>query len=220
VGGALCIRVADTGIGIPEAILPRIFELFAQAENAGRVRQSGLGIGLALARRLAEMHGGTLVAKSDGADRGSEFSLRVPLAARQQAVHQPASESHYSLGGIRVAVIDDNRDAADIMGMLIEEQGGSVRVAYDGTSGIAAAREFRPDVLLLDIGMPDMDGYEVCRRLRVELGTELRIIALTGWGQDQDKRSAFQSGCDAHLTKPADPQQLADTIRSLMKKSS
>jgi DNA-binding response OmpR family regulator len=124
-----------------------------------------------------------------------------------------------SLEGVRVAVIDDNRDAADVLKILIEEQGGMVRVAYDGASGLFAAQESKPDVVVLDIGLPDMDGYEACRRLRATFGRDISIIALTGWGQDRDKQRALNSGFDAHLTKPADPQQLAETIRTLKKKA-
>jgi PAS domain S-box-containing protein len=212
---ALVIRIADTGIGISESMLPRIFELFAHAGAVGHGRQSGLGIGLALSRRLAEMHGGTLEARSKGLDRGSEFELRVPVPDEVRTFEREASIALRSLEGVRVAVIDDNRDAADIVGLLIEDQGGLVRVAYDGASGVVAAQEFKPDIVVLDIGLPDMDGYEACRRIRAILGREVSFIALTGWGQDRDKQKAMDSGFDAHLTKPADPQQLCETIRVL-----
>jgi PAS domain S-box-containing protein len=214
---ALVIRIADTGIGIPEAMLPRIFDLFAQASAAGHGRQSGLGIGLALARRLVEMHGGTLEARSDGPDKGSEFVLRIPLSDQVRVHEREVASPERILEGVRVALIDDNRDAADILRILIEDQGGVVRVAYDGASGVRAAEEFKPDVVVLDIGLPDMDGYEACRRLRAAFGRGIRIIALTGWGQDRDKRRALNSGFDAHLTKPADPQQLAQMIGNLKK---
>jgi len=215
----LCIRIADTGIGIAAAMQPRIFELFAQASTAGHGRQAGLGIGLALARRLAELHGGTLEAHSEGADRGSEFVLRIPLPDQVRTIAPPVPASGRSLEGVRVAVIDDNRDGADILGLLIEEEGGVVRVAYDGTSGLLAVQEFKPQVVLLDIGLPDLNGYEVCRRLRDQFGRELSIVALTGWGHEQDKRRALGSGFDAHLTKPADPQRLAETIITLRNKT-
>jgi CheY-like chemotaxis protein len=211
----LCIRIADTGIGIAEAMLTKIFELFAQAETAGHGRPSGLGIGLALARRLAEMHGGTLEARSDGPGRGSEFLLRVPTPEQMRKVEPQLVCVAGALAAVRVLVIDDNRDGADILGILIEEQGGVICVAYDGNSGVLAARDFKPDVVLLDIGLPDMDGYEVCRRLRAQFGSAVGIIALTGWGQEQVKQRALDSGFDAHLTKPADPQQLSETILAL-----
>ena len=216
--GALVIRIADTGVGIAEAMLPHIFELFAQAGAVGHGRQSGLGIGLALSRRLAELHGGSLEARSDGPGKGSEFVLRVPVADEVRTIDREASTTDRSLEGVRVAVIDDNRDAADILGILISEQGGEVRVAYDGASGLHAAQEFKPEVVLLDIGLPDMDGYEACRCLRAIFGRDMSIVALTGWGQDRDKQRAFDAGFDAHLTKPANPQQLCETIRALKKK--
>jgi PAS domain S-box-containing protein len=211
----LCIRIADTGIGISDAMLTKIFELFAQAETAGHGRPSGLGIGLALARRLAEMHGGTLAARSDGPGRGSEFLLRVPTPEQMRKVESPLVSSDRTLEAVRVLVIDDNRDGADIVGILIEDQGGVIHVAYDGNSGVLAAQDFKPDVVLLDIGLPDMDGYEVCRRLRAQFGSAVGIVALTGWGQEQVKQRALDSGFDAHLTKPADPQQLSETILAL-----
>jgi PAS domain S-box-containing protein len=215
----LVIRIADTGVGIAESMLPRIFELFAQAGAVGHGRQSGLGIGLALARRLAELHGGTLDAHSDGPDGGSEFVLRVPAPDQMTRVEPPLVASGNGLAGVRVLVIDDNRDGADILGILIEEQGGLVRVAYDGASGLLAAQDFKPEVILLDIGLPDMDGYQACRRLRAEFGRDTSIVALTGWGQERDKQRAFDAGFDAHLTKPADPQQLSETIRAVKEKT-
>jgi PAS domain S-box-containing protein len=215
---ALVIRIADTGVGIAESMLPRIFELFAQAGAVGHGRQSGLGIGLALSRRLAELHGGSLEARSDGLGKGSEFELRIPMEDEVRTIEREASATNRSLEGVRVAIIDDNRDAADILGILISEQAGEVRVAYDGASGLHVAQEFKPEVVLLDIGLPDMDGYETCRRLRAIFGRDISIIALTGWGQDRDKQRAFDAGFDAHLTKPADPQQLSETIRTFKKK--
>jgi PAS domain S-box-containing protein len=217
---ALVIRITDTGVGIAEAMLPRIFELFAQAGTVGYGRQSGLGIGLALARRLSQLHGGTLEASSGGVGKGSEFALRVPVDAVVGTTEREVLTADRSLEGVRVTVIDDNHDAADILGILIEEQGGLASVAYDGASGLHAAREFKPEVVLLDIGLPDMDGYEACRRLRAVFGRDISIIALTGWGQDRDKQRAFDAGFDAHLTKPAEPQQLSEIIRALKRKTS
>jgi PAS domain S-box-containing protein len=216
---ALAIRIADTGMGLAESMIPRIFELFAQAGAVGHGRQSGLGIGLALARRLAELHGGTLEAYSDGPDRGSEFVLRVPAPDQVPRDEPKLVASGNGLADVRVLVIDDNRDGADILGILFEEQGGLVRVAYDGASGLLAAQEFKPEVVLLDIGLPDMDGYEACRRFRTEFGRDISIVALTGWGHERDKQRAFDAGFDAHLTKPADPQQLSETIRALKRKT-
>jgi PAS domain S-box-containing protein len=214
----LCIRIADTGVGISEAMLPKIFDLFAQAGTAGHGRQAGLGIGLALARRLAEMHGGALEARSEGPGRGSEFVLGVPMPDYVRSPEPDLVASDNTLEGARVLVIDDNRDGADILGILIEGQGGVIQVAYDGESGLLSAADFKPEVVLLDIGLPDMDGYEACRRLRAQFGSAVGLVALTGWGQEQDKQRAFDSGFDAHLTKPADPHQLSETIRALHKR--
>jgi PAS domain S-box-containing protein len=210
----LVIRIADSGVGISQELLPNIFELFAQASSAGMSRHSGLGIGLALARRLAELHGGTLTANSDGVDRGSEFVLRIPAPAPLADAAAGAASSA-TLEGLSVLVVDDNRDGADLMALLIEDAGAKVKVAYDGPSAIEAVLGNKPDLVVLDIGMPGMDGYEVCRRLRQEHGSSLGIVALTGWGQDQDKRQALQAGFDAHLTKPADPSTLAEILRGV-----
>jgi PAS domain S-box-containing protein len=214
----LCICISDTGIGIEPEMLSRIFELFAQADTPGR-RSGGLGIGLALARQLTEMHDGTLMARSDGPGRGSQFVLNIPLPDRMLSLNHSVADGDLALKGTRVLVIDDNRDGADMMALLVQEQGGQVRTAYDGSAGILAAKEFDAEFILLDIGMPDMDGYETCRQLRAELGRAVRIIALTGWGQEQDKRRALESGFDHHLTKPAGPEQLAEAVRSLKRKS-
>jgi PAS domain S-box-containing protein len=207
--GFLVLVVSDTGMGISKAMLAQVFDLFTQGEQVAGRAQPGLGIGLALARRLIEMHGGTIEAMSAGRDRGSSFTIRLPLSNRVDT--SPAAASSSSLRPIarRVVVIDDNEDAADTMALLVEELGGGTRVAHDGQNGLRAVAEFRPDVVLLDIGMPDMDGYEVCRRIRQEpYGQDMMIIAVTGWGQEQDEQRAIESGFDAHLTKPADPAAL------------
>jgi DNA-binding response OmpR family regulator len=147
----------------------------------------------------------------------SEFKYET--APSGVGVEPPLVSSDKPLEGVRVLVVDDNRDGADILAILVAEEGGVVRVAYDGGSGLATARDFEPDVVLLDIGLPDMDGHDVCRRLRAQFGSALSCVALTGWGHEQDKQRALDSGFDAHLTKPADPHQLAKTIRALKDKS-
>ena len=214
----LSVCVTDTGMGIGQALLPRIFDLFGHAETAGRSRQGGLGIGLGLARRLAEMHGGTLEARSDGPDRGSTFVLRIPLRESMPS-DATASQPALALTGLRALIIDDTRDAADVMQMLIESDGAVADVAYDGKSGIALAQEKTPDVILLDIGMPDMDGYQTCQAIRKVLGKNVLIIALTGWGQEEVKQRALQAGFDAHLTKPVEPDKLTDLIHQLRDRS-
>ena len=207
--GELVLTVTDDGIGISEEMLPRVFDLFTQgAQNPGR-GQSGLGIGLALARRLVEMHGGRLDASSRGQGHGSTFTIRLPLThslAQVESVPVPVARDSISH---RILIIDDNEDAAAALAMLVEELGGETRVAHDGAAGLHAVDEFHPDVVLLDIGMPGMDGYETCRRLRLAPGgSSMVIVALTGWGQDQDKQRAIDGGFDAHVTKPADPGTL------------
>jgi len=211
----LSLKVADSGIGISAEMLPRVFELFAQGPHSGHSAQSGLGIGLALARRLVQMHGGTLEARSGGIGLGSEFTVKL---AAPGGIGLKDAASHCDQGTlekIRVLVIDDNRDAADTTAMFVAGKGGIAEVAYDGESGLAALTNFKPDVVLLDIGMPTLDGYEVCRRIRQTMGASIGVIAITGWGQQQDKQRATRAGFDAHLTKPTDPAELEKTIRAL-----
>jgi CheY-like chemotaxis protein len=200
------ISVQDTGIGIPGALLPHVFDLFTQ--GPGPSSEPGLGIGLALARRLIEMQGGQIVAKSEGTGRGSEFVVQMPLS--RESVHASTAETvPPAVVDCRVVVVDDNRDAALVMAMLVEELGGECRATCDGPSGLAEVLNYRPDVVLLDISMPGMDGYEICRRIRRDVGHSVLIVAVTGLGQEEDKDRARRAGFDAHLTKPADPAALA-----------
>ena len=205
------ISVADSGIGISPELLPRVFDLFTQGET--RSSQPGLGIGLALARRLVELHGGRLDAHSEGHGRGSEFVIQLPLATTQSvpATERPADEPRLER---RVLVVDDNEDAANAMAMLVEEMGGEARVAYDGESALEMLQEYQPEVILLDIGMRGLDGYETCQRIRRVLGDRVLLVALTGFGQEQDKEKAMRAGFDAHLTKPADATALAGILAS------
>ena len=203
------ISVVDSGIGISPEFLPRVFDLFAQGET--RSSQPGLGIGLALARRLVELHAGRLDARSEGHGRGSEFVIQVPLATTQSvsAIERRADEQRLER---RILVIDDNQDAANATAMLIAEMGGDARVAYDGESALAMLQEYQPDVILLDIGMRGLDGYETCQRIRRVLGNGVLLVALTGFGQEQDKEKATRAGFDAHLTKPADEAALTGIL--------
>jgi CheY-like chemotaxis protein len=205
------VRVSDTGIGISSDMLPRVFELFAQAEAATERSHGGLGIGLALAHRLLALHGGTITAQSDGPGTGSTFTITLPVSHAAPAVSSPHVDAPMMNG--RVVIVDDNQDAARTMAMLVEKLGGSARTAYDAESGISAVRAFRPDIVLLDIGMPGMDGYEACRRIRQQPSERpVIVVAVTGWGQDQDKQRALDAGFDAHLTKPVDPAALAQLL--------
>jgi PAS domain S-box-containing protein len=205
---ALVLTVADTGIGMSPDVLPRVFDLFMQDDETARRAPGGLGIGLALARRLVEMHGGAIEATSPGVGGGSTFTIWLPLTAGDHLQSLSDPEVPLAPAPRRVVVIDDNRDAADAAAMFIEGLGSEVRVAYDGETGVGVARDFRPDLVLLDLGMEGVDGFETCRRIRAELGSDVFLVALTGWGQDHDKRATARAGFDAHLTKPADPAAL------------
>jgi two-component system CheB/CheR fusion protein len=205
----LAITIADSGVGISAEMLPHVFDLFTQDRSAGDRAHVGLGIGLALARQLIEMHGGTIEARSDGPGHGSAFTIRLPIASGAVAgATAGPSRGEARPTQHRVVVIDDNLDAANAMALLIAALGGEARVAGDGVSGLEQVLAWRPTLVLLDIGMPGVDGYETCRRIRAAVGSSVVVVALTGWGQEQDKRAARHAGFDAHLTKPADPAAL------------
>ena len=206
------VRIADSGIGISSEMLPRVFDLFTQDDTTSQRSQTGLGIGLALARRLIEMHGGSIDAHSDGPGRGSTFTLRMPVAHLAATIHATTPPVATPCAGRRVLVIDDNAAGARAMQRLVKALGGECRVAHNGETGLADLREYRPDIVILDIGMPGLDGYETCRRIRQEYGSSLMVVALTGWGQERDKDKAMQAGFDMHLTKPADPTLLEELL--------
>src|SRR5688572_637219 len=212
--GSAVLRVRDNGRGILTENLERIFEMFVQGRAPHAA--AGLGIGLALARRIAEMHGGTLVAHSEGPGRGSVFTLRLPLAETQSAPAKAADAARApasSSAAQRILVVDDNEDVATTLNSLLQTLGHETRMAHDGAAALKAAEEFRPNVVLLDIGMPGMDGYEVARRLRAtKRGRRLRIIAVTGWGQEADRRKSREAGFDLHLVKPVEPNDLARVL--------
>lgn len=213
-GGHAVVRVRDSGIGIPREMLPRIFDLFVQGDRSLARSQGGLGIGLTLVKRVLEMHGGTITAASAGVGQGSEFVVSLPVVSNRAAsTAQPITgsgrEKVTDPVRRRVLVVDDNIDAAESIRMFLELSGYDVRCIYDGPSVFEAARSYRPDVIVLDIGLPGMSGYEVARRLREESefkGTPL--IAVTGYGQDEDRRRSQEAGFDCHLTKPVDPEAL------------
>jgi PAS domain S-box-containing protein len=212
VGGEANVAVRDNGIGIAPAMLPRIFEMFAQVDHASQRTQGGLGIGLCIAKRLVEMHGGTLTARSPGPGAGSEFTVRLPLqqAARSGvSIASPEASPDEPHQALRVLVADDNADAAASLSMILQMNGHEVRTAYDGQEAMQIAESFQPDVALLDIGMPVLDGFEVCRRLRERpQSRDMLIVALTGWGQTEDKQRSEEAGFDQHLVKPADIREL------------
>ena len=208
-GGEAVIAVCDNGQGIEPQVLPYIFDLFTQAERTPDRSQGGLGIGLALVKSLVALHGGRVAAYSEGPNKGSEFVIRLPLLADAEAPEAPSPHDHALDAAVRVLVVDDNADAAQMLATLLEAHGHLVSVEYDGTSGLARALRERPEVMLLDIGLPDMDGHELARRLRASPDTaNAMLIALTGYGQSEDRERARQAGFDRHLVKPADLSEL------------
>ena len=213
------ITVRDNGIGIPADALPRIFDMFAQVDESLERSQGGLGIGLTLVKRLVEMHGGTVEARSEGSGRGAEFTVRLPRVTAA-APHAAGARDRTCRDGApiarRVLVADDNRDAAESMGMLLRLMGNEVRTVHDGIKAVEEAATFRPDVILLDIGMPRLNGYDAARLIREQRWSNgTMIVALTGWGQDEDKRRATEAGFDRHFTKPLDPAELREAHERL-----
>jgi PAS domain S-box-containing protein len=220
-GNRIAVAVRDTGTGIPPAMLPRVFELFTQIDRQAHRTQGGLGIGLTLVKSLVEMHGGSVQAHSEGAGRGSEFVIRLPLAAAPKSADLPAKASPSTiLASRRVLVVDDNCDAAESLGMLLRLLGADVRVVNNGPDALEALTIFKPAAVLLDIGMPGMDGHEVARRIRQQPEfQDVTLIALTGWGQEKDRRGSQSAGFDYHLTKPADVSALETLLGSLERHS-
>lgn len=211
------VRVRDTGIGIAPEMLPCVFELFTQASPELDRAQGGLGVGLTLARALMRLHGGELVAHSEGVGRGSEFVLTLPLAEEAPASPTPSAAGNVGRTGpprvLRILVVDDNQDAAHTMAMLLRLDGHHVETAYDGPEALEAASRFRPDVILLDLGLPGLTGFEVARRLREQTETrDVRLIALTGYGQEEDRRQTQEAGFDSHLVKPVDKGRLDEAL--------
>ena len=212
--GLAVLRVRDSGIGIAPEMLARVFDLFVQGERSADRGSGGLGLGLTLVRRIAELHGGSVEAWSDGQGCGSEFTVRLPamappagLAARSRADGDGAAR--------RILVVEDNADAREMLRLVLELAGHEVHEAVDGPSGLAAALDLRPDIALLDIGLPGFDGLEIARRVRLAMGASIHLVALTGYGQPDDRRLALEAGFDAHLVKPVDPPALLAAIRAV-----
>jgi PAS domain S-box-containing protein len=218
-GGEAVVTVADTGIGLGPELLPRLFEMFSQAAPASVRSQGGLGIGLALVKGLVELHGGSVEARSDGHDLGSAFVVRLPVVdGPAPTTPAPAAEAEPTCAtGCKILVADDHRDAAESLARLLRLMGQEVRTAGDGLEAVALAEEFRPDVILMDIGMPRLDGYEAAARIREHpWGADMTLVALTGWGQEEDRRRSREAGFDAHLTKPVEPRDLAAYLASVV----
>jgi len=210
------VRIQDTGMGIAPEMLPRVFDLFTQMERTLDRAEGGLGIGLTLVRRLTEMHGGTVTAASAGAGLGSEFVVRLPILPDEIPPDQSTKAAKTPVApasGRRILVVDDNRDAAESLATLLRLFGNDVRTVHDGRLALEVAAVYAPDVVLLDIGLPSLDGLEVCRRLRVRMGTRpLLIVAMTGYGQEDDRRRSEEAGFDAHLVKPVDLDALHELL--------
>ena len=209
--GLIEIAVRDTGVGIPADMLHRVFDMFTQVAQSLERSQGGLGIGLTLVKRLIEMHGGTVEARSEGRGKGSEFIVRLPEHAGADLPPRVAllPDAPSPASARRVLVADDNRDAADSLAFMLRAGGHEVRIAYDGQQALDLAETFRPSLALIDIGMPRMNGYDCARRLRERPGgREMTILALTGWGQPDDRRRSLNAGFDHHLVKPVDPSLL------------
>jgi PAS domain S-box-containing protein len=220
-GDMAVLRVRDNGIGIAPHMLPRIFELFVQVDHASTKAQGGLGIGLTLVRSLVEMHNGIVQVHSEGLGKGCEFMVRLPLVAQPLAQDDGPKAGAQAdqlppRSGKRLLVVDDNKDAADSLAMLLRLQGHEARVAYSGMAAVEMTKTYTPDVVFMDIGMPGMDGYEVARRLRQQPGLENVVLAaLTGWGQKEDRRRTAEAGFDHHLVKPPDPKAMEGVLAEL-----
>ncbi len=215
-GGEIVLRVRDTGVGIAPDVLPHVFDLFVQEAHPSNLSQGGLGIGLTLVKRLVEMHGGRVEAHSEGAGKGSEFVVRLPAAEATPPGPEPGPTTGGSAAGRRILVVDDNADSADSLAELLQFWGHEVRTAHSGAEALDAARDFRPDAVLLDLGMPDMNGYEAARLLRDRAGLNgTAFIALTGYGQDAERRRSAEAGFQAHLVKPVDPEELRKLLAGL-----
>jgi CheY-like chemotaxis protein/two-component sensor histidine kinase len=214
--GEAIVKVSDSGIGIAADQLPLIFELFSQVDRSINKSQGGLGIGLTLVKRLVEMHGGSVEAHSDGIGMGCEFVVRIPCAEHAQDIDELPTTSQASGHSMRILVVDDNHDGAKTLSMILKLSGNDVHTVFDGESALAAVRENLFDVVLLDIGLPGMNGHEVCRGIRqMPHGDQMVIIAQTGWSQDSDRRKTKEAGFDHHLTKPIDLKVLASLLTEI-----
>ena len=213
-GSDAIVSVRDNGIGIPGDMLPRIFDMFTQVDRSLEQSQGGLGIGLTLVRRLVDLHDGTIEARSDGPDQGSEFVVRLPLIP-PPLEPPPASDGlrAAALSGSRILVVDDNKDSADSLGMLLRLKVNEIRTAYDGMEALKVVETFRPDLVLLDIGLPKLNGYDVARRIRQQpWGRDVILVALTGWGQDEDRRRSQAAGFNFHIVKPVELSALESLL--------
>jgi signal transduction histidine kinase/CheY-like chemotaxis protein len=210
------VRVTDDGVGIAPERIGGIFELFAQAENAIGRAQGGMGIGLALVRNLVQLHQGSVEAKSAGVGKGSEFVVRLPLLVDGTAdapLRAAEHGSHQPLAARRIAIVEDNSDVRDLLRLKLSRLGHRVTTARDGEEGVRLLLEERPDFALVDLGLPGIDGFEVAREVRARMGGDVVLVAVSGFGQPEDKRRAFDSGFDEHITKPAEVSDIENVLR-------
>jgi CheY-like chemotaxis protein len=218
-GTEAVLQVRDSGVGMAPELMPRIFDLFTQAERSLARSQGGLGIGLSLVQRLVEMHGGKVAAQS-ALGQGSEFVVRLPTTAQPQPPSSATETGLQAALSLRVLVVDDNLDAAEGLALLLRESGHEVRTAFDGPSGVETALDYRPDVVLLDIGLPGLDGYQVVRQMRQQPDLQsIVMIAITGYGQESDRQQALEAGFDYHLVKPVHIEQVHKILVSVSKKA-
>ena len=215
-GDSAVIRVRDSGIGIPPALLEPVFELFTQVDRTLDRSHGGLGIGLTLVKRLVEMHDGVVRAHSEGLGHGSEFVVELPIVAAMPAAEVTRNapiDDQLSSNSLRILVVDDNQDSAQTLSMMLKLMGHQTATAFDGLMAVEIAAGYGPHLILLDIGLPKMNGYEVCRRIRQQPGgCEIFIVALTGWGQDEDRLRSEQAGFDLHLVKPVSVPALSELL--------
>jgi CheY-like chemotaxis protein len=216
-GEQAVVRVRDNGIGIAAEHLPNLFEMFSQVDTSLARSRDGLGIGLTLVKTLVEMHDGTVDVRSDGLGRGAEFTVRLPLLSGvTDAASPPGVVASVPAMGRRILIVDDNEDGAESLALLLQVAGHETHMAHDGLAAIEAAERLRPDAVLLDIGLPRMNGYEVCSRIRkAAWGKNVVLVALTGWGQEEDRHRSREAGFDAHMVKPVDFDALLNLVASL-----
>ncbi|MGV3483653.1 MAG: ATP-binding protein, partial [Planctomycetaceae bacterium] len=217
-GSEVVVSIRDSGVGIPREMLPKVFEMFTQVDRSLEKSQGGLGIGLTIVKRLVEMHGGNVEAQSEGREMGSVFTVRLPVVP---SLHPRLPEPNRDGGpsntrSCRILVVDDNVDAGNTLTMMLRIMGNEVQTAHDGLQGCELASSFRPHLILMDIGMPRLNGYEACRRIREQpWGQSMKLVALTGWGQNDDKLRSQEAGFDHHLVKPVEPATLCELLSAL-----
>ena len=215
-GDEVVVTVKDNGAGIPQDKLDSIFDMFMQVDRTAERSQGGLGIGLTLVKRLVEMHGGSIEPRSAGEGMGSEFVVRLSILSEPSMAGSSGSGAARESVQRRILIVDDNRDSADSLALLLEITNNQTYLAHDGLEAVAAIETHRPDVVLLDIGLPKLDGHEVCRRVREQpWGKDIVIIALTGWGQEDDRRRSQEAGFNGHLVKPVDYEKLLELLNEL-----